>query len=64
MGKFIGVIIVILAFYIGLIIGLVCFDYQATTITTKNKTNNIGQEEVEKTINLFDIGFEYEEHYM
>ena len=63
MSKFIGIVIIVLAFYVGLIIGMLCFDYNERTITTKNKTS-ISQNEVEKTIDLFDIGFEYEEHFM
>ena len=64
MEKFIGIVIVILTFYIGLIIGMVCFNYQSTTITTKNRVTDTQKVEVEKAIDYFDFGFEYEEHYM
>ena len=64
MEKFIGVVIVILTFYIGLIIGMVCFSYQSTTITTKSRVSDTQKVEVEKAIDYFDFGFEYEEHYM
>lgn len=65
MNKFLVVVLFVLSFYTGLFIGVIYEDNKFwNEEIEKPSMSEEKKQEVENTIDLYEFGFEYEEHFI
>ena len=64
MNKFLVVVLLVLSFYMGLFIGVIQEDNKYWIEEETPSMSEEKKKEVESTIDLYEFGFEYEEHFI